>query len=726
MSAASREPQRCGRRSAARIMQRIPLVTGVALLAMAAQLLAAQSGQDRPPAQPTFRLGVNFVEVDVVVTDQAGRFVRDLTAEDFEVYENDVAQPIGVFSLVDIPVEREDRPLNRPAVVSDVFTNEPGSAGRVYFLILDDLHVAPFRTQQVREMANRFVDRYLGANDIAAVIHVGQANHNQPFTLSKPLLRRSINRFTGRKLPSRTINKLADATQQQELADLPGNFMGPLIDVDSPLRVEYARITLGTLEDLSRYVSRLQGRRKAFVLFSEGIDYDLESPLTDSFSGLAVGTEVSAIHGSLRAMLETAMRANVSVYPVDPRGLGHELEGIAGLGSIPTAYSFPEGVDPLPSYGIRDVERGLRDELDGSLDSLRTLANETGGFAALNSNDFERPFQRIVDENSSYYLLGYYPTNEANDGSFRSVRVRVRQPGLEVVARRGYFAPKPNVSAEPTPESSVEAVREVAASPVSSSGLSMRVVPHLLRSPSGMARVHLTAELAADEIPFREVDGVFANTMLMLWEAVDGDGEVQASRTQKADFNLGPTKHAQAAEFGVNMIAEFDLPAGRYQLRIGTLEELSGRSGSIVGNLEVPRFRSATLELSSLVLAVPTMRLEVAMTEGAGALARLLPAPPTSRREFDRGEQLALYAEVYDNDSRPHTVDLAVRVTSEDGRQLFLQEDARDQRELTGRSYPHLVALPLDQFRPGRYVLSVEARSRLGAEVKRETMITVR
>jgi len=703
-------------------MHKIALVAGVALMALVVQI-GAQEGSQR---QPVFRLGVNFVEVDVVVTDPGGRFVRDLTADDFELYENDVPQSVSVFSLVDIPVEPEDRPLNRPAVVPDVLTNEPGSTGRVYFLILDDLHVAPFRTQQVREMANRFVDRYLGANDLAAVIHVGQANANQPFTLSKPLLRRSINRFTGRKLPSRTINKLADATQQQELADLPGNFMGPLVDVDSPLRIEYANIMLGTLEDLSRYVSRLQGRRKAFVLFSEGIDYDLESPLTDSFSGLAVGTEVSAIHGSLRSMLETAMRANVSVYPVDPRGLGHELEGIAGLGPIPTAYSFPEGVDPLPSYGIRDVERGLRDELDGSLDSLRTLANETGGFAAINSNDFERPFRRIVDENSSYYLLGYYPTNEADDGSFRNVRVRLRQPGLEVVARRGYFAPKPNASPERTAESSVAAVREAAASPVSSAGLSMRVVPHVLKSPSGQARVHLTAEFEADELPFHEDGGLFRNTLLMLWEAVDADGEVQAASTQVAQFNLPARAYTQAKEFGLNAIAEFDLPAGRYQLRVGTLEELSGRSGSIVGNLEVPRFQGARLEMSSLVLAVPTMRYEVAMQDGAGALARLLPAPPTTRREFDADEQLAVYSEIYDNDTRPHTVDLAVRVTTEDGRQVFMQDASRDSRELLGRSYQHMVAVPLDQFQPGRYVLSVEARSRLGTEVKRETVITVR
>jgi len=704
-------------------MQRLAFGTAVAVL-MA--VTAGPSAQERP-AQPVFRLGVNFVEVDAVVTDGNGQFVRDLTPEDFEVYENGRPQRVSVFSLVDIPVERDDRPLYRPdAVSTDVLTNAAGAGGRVYFLILDDLHVAPFRTQRVRELALRFVDRYLGANDVAAVIHIGQAQHNQTFTFSRPLLRRSINRFVGRKLRSRTLNKLTDATQQQELADLPGNFMGPLIDADSPVRLEFANIMLNTIEDLSRYVSRLQGRRKAFVLFSEGIDYDMDSPLTDSFSGLAVSTEISTIHGAMRQMLETAMRANVSIYPVDPRGLGHELEGIAGLGPIPSGYSFPEGVDPLPTYGIRDVERGLRDELDGSLDALRMLAAETGGFASINSNDFERPFQRIVDDNSSYYLLGYYPTDTEKDGTFRRVDVNVRPPGLQVAARRGYFAPRANSPGGGTPDTAVATLREVAASPMASSGLNMRVVPQLLKAPNGQARVHLTVEFPPDELPFREVGGLFTNDLLVFWEAVDADGELRATLTRRATFRLRPSAHARAREFGVNMIAEFDLPAGRYQLRVAGLEELSGRSGSVVGELDVPRFRTEALTMSSLVLAVPTSRFEFAISDGGGALARLLPSPPTSRREFSTDEPLAVYTEIYDNDTRPHTIDLAVRVIAEDGRQVYLAEDQRDQRELAGRSYGHLVALPLGQFPPGRYVLSVEARSRLGTDVKRETTITVK
>jgi hypothetical protein len=447
--------------------------------------------------------------------------------------------------------------------------------------------------------------------------------------------------------------------------------------------------------------------------------------LTDSFSGLAVGTEINTIHGNLRGLLETAMRANVSIYPIDPRGLGHELEGVSRLGAIPSKYSFPEGIDPLPSYGFRDVERGLRDELDGSLDALRTLATETGGFAAINRNEFEAPFRRIVEENSSYYLLGYYPTNRDRNGTFRRVEVQVRQPGLTVRARRGYFALRSR-EADPAPVTPADALAAVVAAPTASSGLTMRAVPQLLKSPTGMGRVHLTLELPPDELPFVEADGVFNNELLMTWQITNADGDVHSAMTRQATLKLRPQSHARATEFGVSMTIEFDLPAGQYQLRLAGIEQVSGRSGSVIGDLEVPRFSSAPLAMSSLVLAVPTPKYEFAMSEGAGALGRLLPAPPTTRRQFDLDEQLAVYAEIYDNDERPHTVDLALRVIAEDGRQVYLLEDQRDRRELAGRAYGHLVALPLDQFRPGNYVVSMEARSRLGTEVKRETMITVR
>jgi VWFA-related protein len=714
-------------------MQKTAIVTSLVLLGAAVVLPAEQAPRDQ--ARPTFRLGVNYVEVDTTVTDAGGRFLRDLTADDFQVFEDGVPQDVSVFSLIDIPVDRDDRPLFRDTpVVSDVFSNDRGLEGRVYLIVLDDLHIDGLRTGVVRRAAQAFVDQYLGANDVAAVVHVGRPEANQALTFSKPLLRQSIAKFSGKKLPSRTINRLRDMALVQELQTIDGEgaslgFVGPPMDMDSAQRLAHAGTTLGAIENLSRFVSRMQGRRKAFVFFSEGIDYDLENPMADTFSGLRVGTEISTVNMGLREMLQTATRANVSIYPVDPRGLIQGLtDAPSSLGSLPVTYyqCGDDCADPLPSSALLEAENGLRDELEGSLDSLRMLASETGGLAAINTNDFDRPFRRIVEDNSSYYLLGYYPTNTARNGSFRRVTVDVRRPGAEVRARRGYFAARAGDEAVEAPTTAVDAVHGVAAAPVATTGLSMRVVPQVLLGPAGVPRVHLTVEMPGGAIPMRPTEELFTNELLMVWTVTDADGNQRASVTREATFRLLPSTHQRAEEAGWNMTAEFDLPAGEYQLRVAGLEQLSGRSGSIIGDLVVPRFSTATLALSSLVVGVPTSKVQFALSEGAGALTRLLPVPPTSRREFGANEELAIYTELYDNDERPHVVDISVRVLAEDGRQLFVAEDERDRRELAGRVYGHFVTLPLRQFQPGRYILSVEARSRLGTEVKRETEIVVR
>src|SRR5438094_5805245 len=101
---------------------------------------ANPSQQPPPPPGPTFRVRVDYVEVDVVVTDQQGNLVRDLKKEDFQVLEDGKPQSINTFTQVDIPVERADRPLFAESPIEpDVKTNEKPSDGRVYVMVIDDL-----------------------------------------------------------------------------------------------------------------------------------------------------------------------------------------------------------------------------------------------------------------------------------------------------------------------------------------------------------------------------------------------------------------------------------------------------------------------------------------------------------------------------------------------------------------------------------------------------------
>src|SRR5882762_11904737 len=135
-------------------------------------------------SQPTFKVQVDYVEVDVVVTDRQNQLVRDLKKEDFQVLEDGKPQSINTFTFVDIPIERADRPLySSTPLEPDVRTNERAFDGRVYVMVVDDLHTRFGRTQRVKGAARQFIERRLGANDLMAVVHTaGATEANQEFT----------------------------------------------------------------------------------------------------------------------------------------------------------------------------------------------------------------------------------------------------------------------------------------------------------------------------------------------------------------------------------------------------------------------------------------------------------------------------------------------------------------------------------------------------------------
>ena len=142
----------------------------------------------------------------MVVTDQQGNFVRDLKKEDFQVLEDGKRQTISTFSLVDIPVERADRPLFAAAPIEpDVQTNERPFDGRIYVMVIDDLHTA-LRTQHAREGGGAAVHRAEPRRQRSdgRGVHRRPADASQEFTSNKRLLLAAVDKFSGRKLDSAT------------------------------------------------------------------------------------------------------------------------------------------------------------------------------------------------------------------------------------------------------------------------------------------------------------------------------------------------------------------------------------------------------------------------------------------------------------------------------------------------------------------------------------------
>ena len=222
----------------------------------AGQNPAPASSQPPPPSPqgPTFRVRVDYVEVDVVVTDRDGNLVRDLKKEDFQVLEDGKPQTISAFTLVDIPIERPDRPLFQAEPIEpDVRSNEQPFDGRIYVMVIDDNHTNFGRTQRVRAAAKQFIERRLAANDLMAIVHTfGSSDANQEFTSNKRLLLAAVDRTQGRKLKSATANRTAEYYRTRDLRQ-QGD---PINDPEDAERAFNARSTLDTLRQVADWFAK--------------------------------------------------------------------------------------------------------------------------------------------------------------------------------------------------------------------------------------------------------------------------------------------------------------------------------------------------------------------------------------------------------------------------------------------------------------------------------------
>ena len=242
--------------------RRLTLAALVALLAGAAAG-AGQAQQPTPSAAPpppatqtpTFKVQIDYVDVDVLVTDKDGRFVRDLTKDDFEIFEDGKPQSIANFSVVDIPIERADRALYTPTKsCADTATNERAFEGRIYVMILDEPHVEALRSQNVRIAARQFIERRLGANDIMAVVHAeGATDSSQEFTNNKRLLLASVDKFMGSKLLSVTVSRSAEYYRQADLGLTPT--AGTVGDPFDQERAYKAQQSLRLLKNVAEWFS---------------------------------------------------------------------------------------------------------------------------------------------------------------------------------------------------------------------------------------------------------------------------------------------------------------------------------------------------------------------------------------------------------------------------------------------------------------------------------------
>jgi VWFA-related protein len=318
--------------------------------------------------------------VFAVVRDRQARDIGGLTASDFDV--RDPGGTVAVNNFAHVKVEAASSSVSAGSVSTGA-----QDGARLFTILYDDLHSAPHRAVAARRVAERLITRWVRPADLVAVRRVSDEG---TFALSP------------------AGSREAALQQAQRLA---GGVTGePLHDRERVSRIERLMRVLAAVADATGHSPE---RRAVIVLISEGMTYDVFSTRLGSADVVRVTEEAIA----------TLRRTNVVLYAIDPRGLA-SAEGAA----------IETGAGDAGGFSISEASKGL----SSARSNLRHLAEETGGFAAINGNNLDRAADRVGEELSSYYLLGFTPLPQQCDGSFKRIRVRVHRPHLRVTARAGY------------------------------------------------------------------------------------------------------------------------------------------------------------------------------------------------------------------------------------------------------------------------------------------------
>jgi len=370
-----------------------------------AQNPPASQGQAAPASpQATFRTRIDSVMVDVAVNDKQGHPVADLTEQDFEVKENSKLQTIDTFKLVkldDSPVD----PSTLPPILSieDQQREVENENNRLIVIFLDDYHVRRENSLRIRKDLATFMTQ-LHPRDLVAIMYPLMTPAALTFTRNRAQLARDLMTFEGRKYVYDIKNEL---DRQLSMA--------------SPDQIEQQRnlITLSSLETLCAYMGTMRDGRKTILLTSEGYTGATPSTVIGGAPGNPEPIGGANLMNEYLEIFKSAARSNTSLYTLDPRGLA---------------------VSEFGSERSVNMQADLK-VLNTALDSLRVLADNTGGRAIINSNDPLPMLKQMLVDSSAYYLLGYTSTEKPRDGRFHPIKVRVLRKDVQIQsARPGYWA----------------------------------------------------------------------------------------------------------------------------------------------------------------------------------------------------------------------------------------------------------------------------------------------
>jgi VWFA-related protein len=403
----------------------------VALSAQGQQQPAQPKQKPAAPTEPSgqppvFRMHVDLITTDVIVRDSNGQFAADLTKNDFQVFEDGVKQDISSVELVHggrtFNLQAPPPPPTQEGLILPASKPTNDAAGRVFLFFVDDLHMDFNDTPRIRQLFKKMATTLVHDGDMFGVVSTGTSSISIDMTYDRKRMDEAIAKISG------------SALKPKEIIEGPTTSEGP-----SEVRYR-AHVAFSTANDICHNLEKVQNRRKAVIYVSNGYDFNpfegaryadpnvvgTTNPTAQAFKDMGQNDydpftrqqnefADADLTRELAELTRSANRANATFYTIDPRGL------VAGA-------DIDQDVDPTE----------WSDYLRKSQDSLRVIAEQTGGFATVNQNDFDKALKRIDAESSDYYVLGYYSSNPDPLKRTRKIEVKVNRPNMDVWSRKAY------------------------------------------------------------------------------------------------------------------------------------------------------------------------------------------------------------------------------------------------------------------------------------------------
>ena len=591
-----------------------------------------QTAQPNPQApQPVFRSRREVITVDAIVRDKSGAIARGLTAADFEIREDGRPQEVLNFSFEEIrdnaPAKIETADLlagvearlqeqthssasATAAPVAAPLTSESMAGRRLIALLFDVSSMQPDDVQRAVDSAQKYVSEKMSAADLVAVVTVSSTlSVLTDFTADRGKVAAALTTLGFAEGTATPPPDASTAATDEAAAAATDDATAETSDLD----LFNNDIRLRALKPLADTLAPIE-QKKSIIYFSAGMQRSGQDNQVE-----------------LRAAINSAVRGNVSFYPIDTRGLQAVVPGGDARQASGRGNSMFSGRGVAQQY----------DTLAGSQDTLTSLAADTGGRAFTDTNDFGEAFARVQSDMSAYYLLAYSSSNAARDGRYRRIQVRVKRDGFKVEARSGYYADRDFVHTSRGDRETQ--LQDQLFSAVSATDLPVMVTAGWFRLSADKYYVPVVLAVPGYAVPVaNETDKVSLDVLGMV-----RDEQGRPLGRFKETLQLPPGTGKTLAGKQVLYQSGVTLPPGRFSVKAVVRENATGLMGTYESAITVPELKKEPMKLSSIVIG--TQMEQAAKGKTDNPLVRDgVQLVPNLTHVVGRDQKLYFYYEVYD------------------------------------------------------------------------------